>query len=101
MCTAAERAWSTLCRLCHSILGDDVLITDELVASEYENLLGRLGVSISRTKSLISHKKGAGEFAKRFRVKNLMKDISPISVRSLKNFFHPYGLIALGRKSNI
>jgi len=56
-----------------------------------------LGVRISYQKSLISNT-GSAEFAKRFRVNDLRKDISPISVRSLLNFYHPYGLVAIGLK---
>lgn len=36
------------------------------------------------------------EFAKRFRVKDLTVDLSPVSVRALMNAFHPY-LMLMGR----
>ncbi|KAK7298836.1 hypothetical protein VNO77_46381 [Canavalia gladiata] len=45
-------------------------------------------------KSLISHQ-GSAEFAKRFRVRNLSQDISPISIRALMNSHHPYGTMAV------
>lgn len=65
----------------YAILGDDIVIADEKVASKYEDCLGRLGVSISYQKSLIS-RSGCAEFAKRFKVKDLRKDISPLSIIS-------------------
>lgn len=35
------------------------------------------------------------EFAKRFRVRGMSRDLSPISIKALKNFFNPYVLIAI------
>lgn len=81
----------------YGILGDDVVIADREVARIYEQTLGRINVGISYQKSLISDS-GAAEFAKRFRVNGLRTDLSPVSARALCNFYHPYGLIALGLK---
>ncbi|KAI9070792.1 hypothetical protein K1719_047240 [Acacia pycnantha] len=50
----------------YAILRDDVVIVDESVAKVYSAALGDLGVTISYSKSLISHS-GSAEFAKRFR----------------------------------
>lgn len=75
----------------YAVIGDDVVIADEQVAKVYEAALGELGVSISYTKSLISHS-GSAAFAKRFRVRDLSVDFSPIS---LLNCHHPYGLMAI------
>lgn len=61
----------------YAVLGDDVLITDPLVAEQYRLGLRRLGVKISPSKSLISST-GAAEFAKRFLVKGV--DLFPISM---------------------
>lgn len=61
----------------YAVLGDDVVIADHGVAMVYEQALSRLGVRISYQKSLISHS-GAAEFAKRFRVKGLTTDLSPV-----------------------
>lgn len=61
----------------YAVLGSDVVIADQEVAKVYESALGRLGVTISYQKSLISHS-GSAEFAKRFRVRELRKDLSPI-----------------------
>lgn len=58
------------------------------MAAIYESALQKLGVLISYQKSLISEN-GSAEFAKRFRVKNLTKDLSPVSVRNFLNSFHP------------
>ncbi|XLT04616.1 hypothetical protein HN51_043365, partial [Arachis hypogaea] len=41
---------------------------------------------------------GVAEFAKRFRVKGLSKDLSPVSVKNLLNWFHPYGLMGIADK---
>lgn len=70
----------------YAVLGDDVLITDQEVARVYETALGRLGVSNNYQKSLISTT-GSAEFAKRFRVRGLSKDLSPISILHLTNSF--------------
>lgn len=78
----------------YAVLGDDVVIADEQVAKVYEQALGSLGLSISYQKSLISHT-GSAEFAKRFRVRDLSKDLSPISAQALLNSHHPYGTIAV------
>lgn len=46
----------------YAVLGDDVVIAHPQVAAKYEELLGKLGVSISKDKSLISET-GCLEFA--------------------------------------
>lgn len=38
----------------YAVLGDDVVIAHPQVAEQYQQLLGKLGVSISKEKSLIS-----------------------------------------------
>lgn len=52
------------------------------MAAEYRSVLEELGVGISYHKSLISTT-GALEFAKRFLVKNVSKDLSPVSVKAV------------------
>ncbi|KAG4914769.1 hypothetical protein JHK87_052326 [Glycine soja] len=54
----------------------------------------RLGVEISVSKSLVSQS-GAAEFAKRFRVKNITYDLSPVSIRNLLNSHHLPGTVSL------
>lgn len=76
------------------------VIADKRVASEYVQMLEAFGVSISYSKSIVS-RSGAGEFAKRFRVKSMTKDLSPVSVKFLLNWFHPYGLMGLADKYNL
>jgi hypothetical protein len=73
----------------YAVLGDDVLICDRKVADQYTTILNSLKVSISSSKSLISDC-GCAEFAKRFLVNDLTLDLSPVSARSLSNYFHPY-----------
>ncbi|KAG4911395.1 hypothetical protein JHK82_044116 [Glycine max] len=74
----------------YAILGDDVLITDPLVAEQYRLGLQRLGVKISTHKSLISST-GAVEFAKQFLVKDMRVNLSPVSMKALCGFHHPHG----------
>ncbi|KAI5481959.1 hypothetical protein BDE02_T000500 [Populus trichocarpa] len=57
----------------YAVLGDDVLIADTCVSQVYEQL--------------ISHS-GSAEFAKRFRVRGLSVDPSPISIANLVNSHH-------------
>lgn len=78
----------------YAVLGDDVVIADERVAQVYADALSKLGVTISHAKSLISHR-GAAEFAKRFRVRNLTVDLSPVSASACLNCHHPYGAMAV------
>lgn len=75
-------------------IGNDNVITDEKVATEYRQALSDLGVDISLPKSLIS-KTGGAEFAKRFRCHHTRKDLSPISMRKMTNTHHPHGLYAV------
>jgi len=81
----------------YAVLGDDVIICDDRVAAEYLKALEDVQVQISVSKSLVSHS-GAGEFAKRFRVRGLSVDLSPISFAALLNYSHPYGLCAIANK---
>jgi hypothetical protein len=39
----------------YAILGDDIVIADERVASEYKAMLAKLGVEVSTSKSITSH----------------------------------------------
>lgn len=80
---AAELNWSTLGAVFtgYAVLGDDIVITDTLVAKRYEECLQELKVEISRQKSMISDS-GAFEFAKRFRVKGGTVDLSQVSIRT-------------------
>lgn len=84
----------------YALLGDDILITDPLVAEQYRLGLQRLGVKISTHKSLISST-GAAEFAKQFLVKDMRVNLSPVSMKALCGFHHPYGLLAIHEKSKI
>ncbi|KAI5683262.1 hypothetical protein M9H77_04490 [Catharanthus roseus] len=74
-------------RLCfekYGVLGDDVVIADQKVAEVYKQSLKELGVDIFYQKSLISST-GCAEFAKRFRVRGLTRDLSSVSFKSLLN----------------
>lgn len=78
----------------YAVLGDDVVIADAEVAKTYAALLDKMGVSISKDKSLISCE-GALEFAKRFMVKRAQKDLSPISLRALLTVRSTLGMCQL------
>lgn len=54
----------------------------------------RLGLTISYQKSFLSAT-GCAEFAKRFRVRNLSKNFSLISVKSLLNCYHLFGAMSI------
>lgn len=63
----------------YAVLGDDVVIADQLVAREYFRIMTQvLHVQIQETKSLISEN-GTFEFAKRTYVRG--KDATPISLK--------------------
>ncbi|KAL7174747.1 hypothetical protein ACSBR1_043968 (mitochondrion) [Camellia fascicularis] len=96
----AERVRPSLHFTDYAVLGDDVIIANKDVATMYRRVLKELGVTISEQKSLISDS-GCGEFAKRFRVRNMSVDLSPVSIRALKNFYNPYGLYAVMEKYSI
>lgn len=59
----------------YAILGDDIVIKNAAVASKYLEILGRLGVKVNLSKSLISRKKRVCEFAKKYFTP---KDSSPV-----------------------
>nr|WMB96955.1 hypothetical protein [Solanum melongena]WMB97167.1 hypothetical protein [Solanum aethiopicum] len=84
----------------YALLGDDILITDSKVADQYKMLLDRLGVSISLPKSIISATGGV-EFAKRFWVKSMQVDLSPISLKALTFCRTTMGLCSLANKYDI
>ncbi|GJY21972.1 RNA-dependent RNA polymerase, mitoviral [Tanacetum coccineum] len=84
----------------YAVLGDDVVIADENVATRYKESLDLLQVVISKEKSLIS-RSGSAEFAKNFRVRDLTVDLSPVSIKALLNTFHPYGLMAVAHRYSV
>ncbi|KAI3702105.1 hypothetical protein L6452_27789 [Arctium lappa] len=82
------------------VLGDDVVIADENVVTRYKESLDLLQVVISKEKSLIS-RSGSAEFTNNFRVRDLIVDISPYSIKALLNTFHPYGLMAVAHRYSV
>ena len=66
----------------YAILGDDVIIASDSIASQHTKLLAKLSIQISYSKSRIS-KSGAVEFANKFWVKEMQVDLSPVSLKSL------------------
>lgn len=80
----------------YAILGDDICIADDRVASLYRDTLDNLSIS----KSLISFS-GAAEFAKKFRCRNLQVSTSDLSfkficsIRNLLNSHHLPGALSL------
>jgi hypothetical protein len=63
----------------YMVLGDDVVIHNDLVAEEYRRILFSLGVNISVTKTHVSH--NTFEFAKRWVHKG--QEISPFPIHGL------------------
>nr|YP_010194817.1 hypothetical protein LK293_mgp078 [Arctium tomentosum]YP_010194947.1 hypothetical protein LK294_mgp079 [Arctium lappa]QZZ81556.1 hypothetical protein [Arctium tomentosum]QZZ81686.1 hypothetical protein [Arctium lappa] len=84
----------------YAVLGDDVVIADENVATRYKESLDLLQVVISKEKSLIS-RSGSAEFTNNFRVRDLTVDLSPYSIKALLNTFHPYGLMAVAHRYSV
>lgn len=84
----------------YALLGDDIVIADKRVAERYLAVMDQIGVKVSLPKSLIS-RSGAAEFAKRFFVRGLSVDLSPISMKAISAFSHPFGLLALGSRYDV
>lgn len=80
----------------YAVLGDDVVILDKLVATEYLKVMKELDVEINLSKSLVSPK-GYAEFAKRFISKDEnLSGASLLEFTSLKEGFS--NLISLTRR---
>ncbi|XP_022772494.1 uncharacterized protein LOC111315183 [Durio zibethinus] len=74
----------------YAILGDDVVIANEKVASVYEDSFSKLGVSFSYHKSLIFiFNTGCAEFAKRFRA---LSKLTHTRSRSLDRLYLIYNM---------
>ncbi|KAK4351351.1 hypothetical protein RND71_030664 [Anisodus tanguticus] len=76
-CARSEKVYRGETFFSYAVLGDDVLIADERVASVYASMVQKLGVKISSAKSLCSSI-GCAEFAKRFLMDELRRDLSPV-----------------------
>lgn len=68
----------------YALLGDDIVIADELVAKAYLSLITSLGVEINLAKSVISDS-GFCEFAKRWSTP--FTDVSPVGAAALLKAF--------------
>ena len=84
----------------YALLGDDIVIADKEVAYHYKEILDQLGVKISMPKSIISDS-GCCEFAKRFWVKSMKVDLSPISLRALTGCRSIRGLVQIAGKYGV
>ncbi|CAN7083849.1 unnamed protein product [Brassica oleracea var. botrytis] len=81
----------------YALLGDDIVIADCSVAKDYRSLLDALQVDISDAKSIVSET-GCLAFAKRFWVKIMSKDLSPVSAKAvLESYFLVAGYRVLGQ----
>lgn len=96
----AEQVYSGQLFTKYAVLGDYVIIADKAVAEVFSSTLPGLGVNLSTQKSFISDS-GAGEFFKRFRVLGMSVDLSLVSIKAVKNFYNPYGLMAVDGKYSI
>jgi hypothetical protein len=63
-------------------LGDDIVITDELVAHQYSNIMSSLGMDINPHKSLISSE--ICEFAKR--IVSVDSEYTPLGPKHILQF---------------
>lgn len=98
---AAARVYGTAAPFkAYAILGDDIVIGDSRVASEYSSILSDLQVTISSQKSFISDS-GACEFAKKYYVRGCSVDLSPISIKALHACNSVIGLLMLRDRYNI
>ena len=66
------------------------------VAERYRELISQLNVPFSLEKSLVSSV-GALEFAKRFFVRGVTKDLSPVSCRMLRSLVSSISLVSVMR----
>lgn len=87
---AAEQVYPGKLFKRYAVLGDDVVIADTAVRDIYLTLLGRIGVKVSVDKCLTSSTGGC-EFAKRFRLKRMTLDVSPLSIKKLLSINSPLG----------
>lgn len=84
----------------YAILGDDVVIASKSVATQYADLMKRMGVGIGVHKSMVSNTGQALEFAKRTFYKGM--DVSPISFREFVIGRQSFaGLLELVRKYSL
>lgn len=84
----------------YALLGDDIVISNEPVALVYESALQYLQVKISKGKSLIS-KTGCAEFAKRFLVRDITVDLSPVTLKALLAVHLPLGRFCIAHHWNV
>ncbi|XP_075515538.1 uncharacterized protein LOC142550184 [Primulina tabacum] len=84
----------------YALLGDDIVISDKRVAQEYLKVLGHLQVKVSMSKSLISDT-GCAEFAKRFLVRDLTKDLSSVTLKALLGIHIPICRLGLAHRYGI
>lgn len=94
MWEAADRVYPGRVFRDYALLGDDIVIADRRVAHEYKSIMATLDVGISDIKSLVSN--DGAEFAKKFRVRKLTVDASPVSIKNLLGSHHPLGVMAVG-----
>jgi hypothetical protein len=84
----------------YAILGDDVVIGDSRVATQYLLIMASLGVGVNTAKSLLSPRGTALEFAKRTIVRGV--DVSPVSFKEFYSATRSLGAFQqLRKKTNI
>lgn len=87
---AAERVYPGVIFDKYAILGDDIVIADDLVNEAYCDILTQIGVSKSESKSIDSAS-GACEFAKTFWVDRMRENLSPLSLKKVLRTNSPLG----------
>jgi len=81
----------------YELLGDDIVLFDAKVADLYSRVMHALGVSINKSKSVLSPNKPVVEFTKRFSVGTL--ELSPYSFRHIINCDNFFGRLELSIRS--
>lgn len=87
---AAEQEYPGVRFTRYAVLGDDIVLADTKVNARYRLILSQLGVDISEGKSITSPS-GACEFAKRFRLDRMTRDVSPLSLKKIASSRSPIG----------
>lgn len=84
----------------YALLGDDIVISDSLVANIYLEVLKYLQVKVSMGKTLISHS-GCAEFAKRFFVRDITKELSSVTLKALLGVHIPICRLGLAHRYTV
>jgi len=83
-------SWRSNSKLSYVLLGDDIVISGDALASAYKEIVSDLGMEINFQKTLVSN--DSFEFVKRFHSRSV--DLSPMPLGSLRHAGTQYWLWA-------